>query len=145
MAIAEHKSRIRESLENFLAALKSQKTSSTSFVKYCCRLKKRLETQLEFTNSTSFVSGSDIPDITPAIVEPSKTGYTLWRGHYRRLEIKDSTPAACSLCKYIWKVILCMVLTGKRCLRPDIWSEIIDQAKSIEDIIRGIWTKKVYY
>ncbi len=50
-------------------------------------------------------------------------GYSLWCGYSRCIRIKDSTPTAHSLCKYTWKVVVCMVLTGKRCLEPDIWPE----------------------
>lgn len=31
-----------------------------------------------------------------------------------------------------------MVLTSEGCLRPDIWLEIADQAKNIEDMIRKV-------
>lgn len=37
-----------------------------------------------------------------------------------------------------------MVLTGKGCLRLDIWPEIIDQAKNIENMIRGVWVKEAH-
>lgn len=37
-----------------------------------------------------------------------------------------------------------MVLIEERRLKPDIWPETADQAESIEDIIRGVWAKKVH-
>lgn len=92
---------MRENLENFLAAPKNQRTSSAPLVKHCRRLKEGLKIQLESRNSTSFVSGPDIPDITPVVAEPPKTGCAIWRGHCRHLGIEDSTPTACNLYKYI--------------------------------------------
>ncbi len=46
------------------------------------------------------------------------------------------TSTARSLCKYIWEVILFMVLIGKVRLGPDIWPETPDHAKIIEDMMR---------
>ncbi len=72
------------------------------------------------TGSCFFTNTSDIPDITPSLTKAPSTGYFLWRGHCCRIEIKDSTPTACSLCEYTWEVVACMVLTGKGRLGPDI-------------------------
>ncbi len=92
--------------------LKTQ-ISSAPINKYYCGLKEGLETHLVSITSTSFVSGSDTPEVILSCIKLAIMGYTLWRGYCRRSGIKDSTPAACSLCEYIWEVILYMVLTGK--------------------------------
>ena len=44
----------------------------------------------------------------------------LWQGIYCRMGIKYSLPSQAKLCKYTWKVIACIVITGKQCLDPDI-------------------------
>lgn len=74
--------------------------SSTSTNNYCRNLRKGLKIQLVSTTFTSFVSGSDIPDVTPSSIELAKTDYALWRGYYRYSGIKDSILAAHSLYKY---------------------------------------------
>ena len=37
-----------------------------------------------------------------------------------------------------------MVLTSKRRLKLDIWSEITDEAKTIDDIMRVVWAKETH-
>lgn len=103
-----------------------------------------MEKQPESTNSTLFVSGPDISNITTATIELPKTGYTLWRGYYWCLGIKNSIPITCSLYEYIWKVILYIVLIDERRLGLNMWPEIVDQAKSTEDIIKVVWAKKTH-
>lgn len=83
-------------------------------------LREGLEIQLVSTTFTSFVSSSNIPNIISSSIEPAKTGNTFWHRQCWRSWIKDSIPAAHSLCEYIWKVILYIVLTSKACLNPDI-------------------------
>lgn len=136
---------MKKSLENFSAALKSQKISSASSVNYCQRVREGLETQPECINFTLFVSGSDIPDITLATAKSSKTSYALWQGHCWHVGIKNSTPTAHSLCKYTWEVILYMVFIGKNCLRPDIQPETADQTGSTEDMMRLVGVKEAHY
>ena len=101
--------------------LDSQLTSSTPTTNHCCRLREGLETQPASTAFNSLVIDSDISEVTSSSIELSGTGYSLWHGHRRCLRIKDSMPAAQSLCKYTWEVIACMVLIGKGRLGPDIW------------------------
>lgn len=38
-----------------------------------------------------------------------------------------------------------MVLTNERRLGSDIWSKILDEAESIENIMRIVWTEKTHY
>lgn len=101
LATMEYSSHMKESLESFLAMPKNQKISSASSINNHYHLREGLEIQSESTNSTSFVSDFDIPDITPAAAQPLKTGYTMWRKHCQYLERKNSIPAACNLCEYI--------------------------------------------
>ena len=87
--------------------------------------------------SRSFTNASNIPNV---ILSPTKflaTGNSLWRGHRRRAGIKDSTSAACSLCKVTWEVMICMVLTGEGRLGPDIWPEPSQQAESTKSMMRA--------
>ncbi len=91
------------------------------------------------TASSSFTSAFDIPNVPPLPIEASTIGHSLWHKYCRRLEIKDSTPAARSLCKYTWEVVIYMVLTGEGRLGPDIWLETPQQAESMESIMRITW------
>lgn len=98
-----------------------------------------------FTTSTSFVSGSNIFNVTLSSIEPPRTSFALWHAYHQHSGIKNSTPTNCNLCKYIWEVILCMILIGKECLEPEIWIEIPDQAEGIEDMMRIVWGKEAHY
>ena len=125
--------------------LKSQLTFSAPTTNHRRRLRKGLETQPASTTSTSLIIDSDISDVAGSSIEFSETGYSLWRGHRRCSGIKNSIPAACSLCKYTWEVVACMVLTSKGRPGPNIWPETPEQAKSIEDMMRSIWGKEAYW
>lgn len=46
--------------------------------------------------------------------------------------------------KYIWEVILYMIVMGQGRLGPDIWLETADQVKGIKDMIKTVWAEKVY-
>ncbi len=131
-----HRRGLREGLEI--------RTSSAPINNQSRRLREGLKIQLVSTTSTSFVSGSEIPEDTPSSIESAETGYALWRGHCRRSGIKDSTPAACSLCEYTWEVILYMVLTGSGRLSPDIWPETPDQAEGTEEMMRTVWAEEAH-
>ena len=125
--------------------LKSQLTSSAPTTNHRRRLREGLETQPASTASTSLVIDSDISEVTGSSIEPFGTGYSLWRGHCRCSGIKDSIPAAQSLCEYTWEVVACMVLTGKGRLGPDIWPETPEQAEFTEDMMRSIWGKEAHW
>ena len=56
--------------------LKTQISSAPTNI-YCRSRREELETQLVSTISTSFVSGSDIPEDIPSRIELAKTGYVL--------------------------------------------------------------------
>ena len=124
--------------------LKSQLTSSAPTTNHRRHLREGLETQPASTASTSLVIDSNISEVTGLSIEPSETGYSLWRGHCCRSGIKDSIPAAQSLYKYTWEVVTCMFLTGKGRLGPDIWPETLKQAESTKDMMRSIWGKEAY-
>ena len=125
--------------------LKSQLTSSAPSTNHCCLFREGLETQPACTVSISLIIDSDISDVINSSIKPSRTtGYSLWRRHCRCLGIKDSIPATCSLCKYTWKVVGCIVLTGKGHPGPNIWSETLEQAESTEDIMKSIWGKEAH-
>lgn len=120
MTIAKYSSRLRKSLKGLLAMPKSQATSFTLFINCCYYLKERLETQQDFIAFASLVNSFDISKTILAVIKPLKAGFTLWYRYYQYSRIKDLTAAACILSKYIWKVIWCIVLTGKRRLGLDI-------------------------
>ena len=124
--------------------LKSQWTSFTPTINYCRRLRKGLETQLAFKASTSLVIDSEIFNVTISSIQLSRKDYFLWHEYCCYSGIKDSIPTALNLCKYTWKVVVCMVLTGKGRIGPDIWPETPKQAKSTEEMIRSIWSKEVH-
>ena len=76
-------------------------TSSIFTNNYCRGHKEELRIQPVSTTSISFINSSNISDITSSSIKPPKTGYALWHRHCRCSRIKNLTPAACSLCKYI--------------------------------------------
>ncbi len=131
-----HRRGLREGLEI--------RTSSALTNNQSRGLREGLETQLVSTTSTSFVSGSDIPEDTSSSIDPAETGYAFWRRHCHRSGIKNSTPAARSLCEYTWEVILCMVLTDDGRLGPDIWPETPDHAESTEEMMRTVWAEETH-
>ena len=88
--------------------------------------------------SSLFTNASNIPKVTFLPTKAPAIGHFLWRGYCNHLEIKNLIPAGRSLCKYIWEVIVYIVLTDKKRLKPNIWLEIPQQAESIESIIRII-------
>ncbi len=157
-------SRLREGLEVYLASTTSTASGTTNHRRLIrerleshpssnhrkglgaqSRSNQRhdLETRPAVTTSSSFTNASDIPNITPSPTKAPGTGYSLWRGHRRRIGIKDSTPAAHSLCEYTWEMVACMVLTGEGRLGPDIWPETPGQVESMESMIRIIWGMEV--
>lgn len=88
-------------------------TSSALTNNYRYVFRESLKTQLMTTTFTSFISNSNISDIMPSSIKPAKTGYVLGYGHCWHSKIKDSILAAFRLCKYIWKVIMCIVVISK--------------------------------
>ena len=126
-------------------SLKSQLTSFAPTTNHRRRFREGLETQLASTASTSLVIDSKIPEVPGSSIEPSGMGYFPWRRHCCCLQIKNSIPAAQSLCKYIWEVVVCMVLIRKRRLGPDIWPKTPEQAESIKDMMRSIGGKEEYW
>ena len=88
------------------------------------------------TISNSFMNAFDISNITSVSIEASVISYLLWRKYHCYLRIKDLTPNARSLCKYTWKVVVYIVLTGKRHLGPDFWPETPQQAENTKSIMR---------
>lgn len=134
-------------VNNHYRGLRKGLETLTSFVptnNHCCSLKEGLRTQLVSTTFIWFISGSDILENTLSNIELAKTGYTLWHRYCRRFRIKDLIPAACNLCKYIWKVILYIVLIDDGRLGLDIWPETLDQAKGIEEMMRTIWVGEAH-
>ena len=125
--------------------LKSQLTFSAPTTNHCRRLREGLETQPASTASTFFGIDFDISKVTGSNIELFGLGYSLWHRHCCCLRIKNLIPAAQSLCKYTWEVVACMVLTGKRRLKPNIWPETPEQAKSTEDIMKSIWGKEAHW
>ncbi len=91
------------------------------------------------TASSSFTNASDIPDVPPLPTEVSAMGHSLWCRYCHRSGIKNSTPAARSLCEYTWEVVICMVLTGEGRLGPDIWPKTPQQVESTESMMRTTW------
>lgn len=138
-SIINHHHLIRECLKSYL------------FFNHC----QSLETQPRFNQQhnlvsqpattvfSSFTNVSIISDeVIPLFNKAFDIGYTLWRRHYHCTEIKESTLAVCNLCKYIRKVVACIVLISKNRSGPDIQLKTLKQAKSIESMMRIIWSMK---
>lgn len=51
-------------------------------------------------------------------------------------------PKQASLGEFIWEIVACMVITGKRRSGLNIWRETFNQGTVTEDIIFTIWYKK---
>lgn len=139
-----YKNRLKKNLESLSATPRSQATFFILFINRRQLLREGLEIQLESITSNSFVSSLNIPDPTFAVAELLEADFTIWQGYHQRSGIKDSTPAACSLSKFIWKVIVCKILTGEGYLGPDIWPEVADQIEGMEDITRKVWATEAY-
>lgn len=88
-------------------------TSSASTNNYRYMFRKGLEIQLMFTTSTSFISDFNISDIMPSSIKLVKMSYVFCHSYCWHSRIKDSILAALRLCKYTWKVIVCIVVISK--------------------------------
>lgn len=119
--------------------------SSTFTTNYCRRLRERLETLPVSTASIFLVIDLYISDLTSLNIKLSEMGYVLQRRHCRFLEISDSILTAYKLYKYTWKIVVYIVLIGKERLGLNIWLKIPEQAKSIKNMIKSIWSKEIYY
>lgn len=91
------------------------------------------------TTSNSFTNISNIFNVTLSPTKVPDTGYSLWPRHCCCMGINDLISAARNSYKYIWEVILCMVLIGRGRLGTDIWPKISQQAKSTKSIMRVTW------
>lgn len=91
------------------------------------------------TTSNSFTNISNIFNVLLLLTKVSVTGHLLYYRYCYCLRIKDLTLAACSLYGYTKLIVVCMILTNKERLEPDIWPGISQQAKSIEGMMRTIW------
>lgn len=105
-----------------------------------------METQPESATSNCFVNRPNfLSDPILAAAKVQEAGFAMWCGHCRQSRIRDLTPAAYSLSKFILKVIIYMVLTSKGRLGADIWPKARNQAKGVKDIMRRVWDTEVYY
>ena len=87
---------IREYLESHLLSNYHQDLAT----KLCANQRQSFESYQAATPSSSFTNTFDIFKVTPLPTKASAMGQSLWRGHCRRLGIKDSIPAGRSLCLY---------------------------------------------
>ena len=133
-----HRQLIREPFESHPPSNHRQNLGT-----YLCANKQQgVEFHPAPTTSSLFINASDIPKATPLPAEAPAMGWSLWPGYCRCLRIKNLTPAGGSLCKYIWKVVVCMVLTGKKRVGPDIWLKTLQQVENIERMMRIMWNTK---
>lgn len=70
--------------------------------------------------SSFFTNASNIPNLTSLSTKCFATGNSLRCRYCHCAGIEDYMSAARSLCKHTWKIMIYIVLTGKRRLRPDI-------------------------
>lgn len=66
-----------------------------------------------------------------------------WQNIYCYIDIKDFVSKEVSLCKYTWKIIVYIIITGKRRLCPNIKPKTCNQGTNIKDMILNIWYKEV--
>lgn len=132
---------LRKRLESYLASTAS---TTSGNINHHYLIRKRLEfylpsnhcqnlgTQLcvnqqqgSRSNSTTttfnlFTNVSDIPEVIALPTKTPITGYFLRHEYCHYLKIKVLISVSQNLCKYTWKIVICMVLTSKRYLGPDI-------------------------
>lgn len=100
-------------INNYCRSFKRQLYTLISFTptnNYCRSFRKGLEIQLVSTTFILFVSSFDILNIIPSTIKPTKTSDGFWYRYYWRFKIKDLILATCSIYKYIWEEILCIIL-----------------------------------
>lgn len=98
------------------------------------------------TASSSFINTSNISNVVKFL--PNKVhdiSYALWHKYCCYMKIKSLTFGAHNLYKYIWEIIAYMILTNKRHLGPDIWPKTFKQAKSIESMMRILWSTEAIH
>lgn len=91
------------------------------------------------TTSSLFTNAFNNPNFIFIFVKVSSISHPLWHGYHHYLGIKYSRFAACNLCKYILVIFICIIVTGKERLEPDIKPKTSYQAKSLENIIKIMW------
>lgn len=128
---------------HFKKGLKSYLILFASTNRYC-HIREELETQLVSSIFTFFGIDFDIANVTSLSIESPKTGYFLQHGYYYYAKIKNLTLVAYSLCEYTQKVIACIVLTNKECVKPDIWPKTLEQTENIKDMMRTTQRKEIY-
>lgn len=101
----------------------------------CSNQQHGLGSQLAATTSSSLINTSKISKIIFLLTKTLGTGYSLCYGYRYCIKIKNFTLATRNLCKYIWEIVAYMVLTGKKCLRSDLWLKISKQAKKTGNMI----------
>lgn len=119
---------VRERLESYLSSNYCQDLET----QICPNQQKDSGSYLVVTLSDFFTNASDIPNIILSLTKAPDMGYSLWHKYYYCMGIKNLISADRSLCKYIWEVILCMILTDKGYLRPDIWPEPLNKPKALK-------------
>lgn len=94
------------------------------------------------TTSSSFKNAFDISNSIPLFSKVFAMSYLLWNKYYCYLRIKNPISAIRSLYKYIWEIVVYIVLTGTGHLRPNIRPKTPQQASSIESMMRITWNTK---
>lgn len=72
------------------------------------------------TTSNSFINVFNIGNSTHSTNKVPTISYSLWHRYCCFTGIKNSTSAACRLCKHTLEVMVCMFSTAKERLRPNI-------------------------
>lgn len=93
---------------------------------------------------------SGLPNLfrsNPSLLKHKKTDEEpvrefLWRGICCCIGIKDFLAKQASLCKYIWEVVACKVITCEGCWNLDIWPKTPNQGIGTKDMILRILSKK---
>lgn len=93
-----------------------------------------------FTNTCKILN-----EVTFSLNKAPSTRYTLWRGYYSYMGIKNLTPRVRSLCKYTRKIDAYIILTSKRRLGPNIQLKTSKLAKSTKSMIRTTQTTETIY
>ena len=63
---------------------------------------------------------SDLPPLDQKKTDKEPVDEFFKQDDCRRMKIKDFLPKQTNFCKYTWKVVACMVITGERRLDPNI-------------------------
>lgn len=96
-------------------------SSHTHWIPYIMSISTSFRLDLFFSGPLNLFNRSDLPLSDHKKIDEELISGFLWRGICCGMDIKDFLPKQTSLSEYIWEVVVCIMITGKGHLDPDIW------------------------